>query len=263
MDGRSARLGEELDDLTLATALYFTRAVAFWQRPDETLLPDLRRSAEGFRRAGDLSGEGLAYISLGLAQLGAVVPPDPVGAQESLERALASMREQGDSWGEGFALITIGRVELLLGRLDSALDRFASSLDIAKRRGDRHAESIAQYHIGWVRLLLGQPDEARTRFGQNLDLSCRLAHDEGIAYGLEGLTAVAAADGEAERAGLLFGASEVLRERTGLYNMQPFIVTTPFVDRLLDGPDALTFEAARGRGRALPVADAVSFALGG
>ncbi|QEO13742.1 DUF4062 domain-containing protein [Agromyces intestinalis] len=253
--------GEPLDRLTEATALYFTRAIAFWQWPDVSLIPDLRRSAEGFRASGDLPGEGLAYISLGLAQLAALTPPDPVGAAESLERALASMREAGDTWGEGHALVTIGRIELLQGHYDSALERFASSLDIAQRRGDRHAEAIAQYHVGWVRLLLGQADEARRRFEINLDLSCRLAHDEGIAYGLEGLTAVAAEEGDAPRAGLLMGAAEVLRERTGLYNMRPFIVTSPFVDRVLDGPDAIMFEAARGRGRALSTADAVAVAF--
>ncbi|UOE44221.1 ATP-binding protein [Agromyces larvae] len=253
--------GEPLDPLTEAIALYFTRAIAFWQWPEASLIPDLRRSAEGFRASGDLPGEGLAYISLGLAQLAAVTPPDPAAAAESLERALASMREAGDTWGEGHALVTIGRIELLQGRYDSALDRFAASLDIAQRRGDRHAEAIAQYHVGWVRLLLGQADEARRRFEINLDLSCRLAHDEGIAYGLEGLTAVAAQAGDAERAGVLMGAAEVLRERTGLYNMRPFIVTSPFVDRVLDGPDAIVFEAARGRGRALATADAVAVAF--
>ena len=63
--------GDELDDLTRATALYFTRAIAFWQDPDEWLVPGLGESAALFRREGERSGEALALISLGLALLGA------------------------------------------------------------------------------------------------------------------------------------------------------------------------------------------------
>ena len=61
--------GDELDDLTRATALYFTRAIAFWQDPDEWLVPGLGESAALFRREGERSGEALALISLGLALL--------------------------------------------------------------------------------------------------------------------------------------------------------------------------------------------------
>ncbi|HKH08944.1 MAG TPA: DUF4062 domain-containing protein, partial [Agromyces sp.] len=52
--------GDELDDLTRATALYFDRANAFWQDPDDLLVPGLDESAALFRREGERSGEALA-----------------------------------------------------------------------------------------------------------------------------------------------------------------------------------------------------------
>ncbi|WP_394550730.1 ATP-binding protein [Agromyces sp. MMS24-JH15] len=254
--------GVELDEMTHAIALYFTRAIAFWQNPDESLAADLRVSAEEFERAGDLSGTGLALISLGMVLVSVANPPDPVEAMAVLERSADAFREADDTWGVGLALVTIGRIELIGGRVDQALARFEESLDLARRRGDRHSESIAQYHRGWAYLLMDRVDHAAGCFESNLALSYRLEHDEGIAYGLEGLTAVAADAGDAERAGLLLGASEVLRERTGLYNEPTFSVTARFIEPIVRGPDSLVFEAARGRGRTLTAAQALSVALG-
>jgi hypothetical protein len=88
-----------------------------------------------------------------------------------------------------------------------------------------------------------------------------LHHDEGVAYALEGLTAVAAGSGDVARAGTLLGAAQVVRERTGLYNAPSFSFHQQYVDGILASPAAGTFEAARARGRHLHVEDAVAFAM--
>ncbi len=251
--------GEELDDLTRAIALYFTRAIAFWQDPDEWLVPGLGESAALFRREGDRSGEALALISLALALLGSR-EPDPTRAREALDASLGLFREAGDTWGEGMALVTIGRVALLTQDVHGALARFDESLAVAQRQHDDLGEAIALHHRGWAELLLGDFDVARDCFEECLTLSARLHHDEGVAYALEGLTAVAAARGDPGRAGTLLGAAQVVRERTGLYNAPSFSFHQQFVEGILAGPTAETFEAARARGRHLHVDDAVAYA---
>ncbi len=183
--------GDELDDLTRAIALYFTRAIAFWQHPDEWLVPSLGESAALFRREGDRSGEALALISLALALL-ASPRPDAVRAGEALGASLELFREAGDTWGEAFALVTIGRVALLTQDLQAALARFGESLEVAGQQQDKLGQAIALHHVGWAELLLGDVDAARDHFERCLALSDGLHHDEGVAYGLEGLTAVAA-----------------------------------------------------------------------
>jgi predicted ATPase len=252
--------GAELDDLTRATALYFTRAIAFWQDPDEWLVPGLGESAELFGGEGERSGEALALISLALALLG-TREPDTARADEALETSLSLFRDAGDSWGEAMALVTLGRVALLTRDVRSALARFDESLEVAKRQHDDLGEAIALHHRGWAEVLLGDFAVARHCFEQSLTLSARLRHDEGVAYGLEGLTAVAAAAGDVTRAGTLLGAANVLRERKGLYNAPSFSFHERFIEGILAGPGAEAFETARARGRQLRVDDAVAFAL--
>lgn len=253
--------GDELAPHTRAIAIYFARAVSFWQDPDELLVPGLRESAALFQRTGDRSGEALALVSLGLALLAARTP-DPAGALAALERSLQLFRDEHDVWGEAFALITLGRVDLLTRRVDRALARFDESLDLAERRQDLLGQAIGLHHRGWAELLLGRQEAAEHDFERNLTISAGLGHDEGVAYGLEGLVAVEAARGDVVRAGRLLGASEVLRERRGLYNVPSFTFHRPAVDAILAGPHAGELLAARSAGRGLGAETAVRYALG-
>ena len=82
---------EPLTDLTRAIALYFTRAITFWQDPDNRVIPGLTESAELFRKAGVPSGQALALVSLALARL-TTSTPDPVQAEDALETSLDVFR---------------------------------------------------------------------------------------------------------------------------------------------------------------------------
>ena len=252
--------GDELDDRTRAIALYFTCAIGFWQDPHEGIVPGLDESARLFGREGERSGEALALISLALALL-AVPEPDTERADSSLRASIDLFREAGDTWGEAMGLVTLGRVQLLTRDVAGALARFDESLAVANRQGDELGETIALHHLGWAEVLLGDHAAARDHFEQSLAGSARLRHDEGVAYGLEGLTAVAASAGDLSRAGTLLGAAEVVRERTGLYNAPSFSFHQQVVDAVLAGPGAGVFEAGRQRGRAMHADDAVAYAL--
>jgi hypothetical protein len=163
------------------------------------------------------------------------------------------------------ALVMLGRVALLRERVDAALGHFEESLALAHDNGDELGVTIAQHHRGWARLLLGDAAGATSDFSACLALSTRLGHVEGIAYGLEGMVAVAALSGDVRRAGRLLGASRSLRERTGLYNVPVFSFHQLFVDRMLAAAspaDAVAFESAIGEGRSLPADRAVAEAEG-
>lgn len=139
------------------------------------------------------------------------------------------------------ALVTIGRVALLQQKVHAALNRFEEGLVLARRQQDELAETIALHHLGWAELLLGEPAKAGPAFTESLETSARLRHDEGIAYGLEGLVALAALAGDEQRAGLLLGAAQTLRKRTGLYNAPAFSFHQPLVEQMLEGggPDVV------------------------
>jgi hypothetical protein len=143
--------------------------------------------------------------------------------------------------------------------LEAALHRFEESLALSRRIGDELGETIGLDHRGWARLLVGDGAAAAADFHECTRLSARLGHAEGIAYGLEGLVAVAALTGDPRRTGLLLGAATALRERTGLYNAAAFTFYQPYLDRFGDD-DAAALQAAVAEGRDLAVPDAVELA---
>ena len=64
-----------------------------------------------------------------------------------------------------------------------------------------------------------------------------------------------------DRAGRMLGAAEDIRERKGLPTRSPLSFFEPFLDRVLTGPEAPRFEAARRLGREAELADIVEAAL--
>jgi len=253
--------GVALDDRTRARALYFVHSIALWQEPNDRVVPGLAESAELFGQMHDLSGEGLAELSLALAAV-AGRPADPKRAEQSLERSIGLLREAHDNWGEAMALVTWGRVALMRKSVHQAMERFEKSLSLARAQGEDMGTATALQHTGWAQLVLGRTDDARASFEESLAIAARLGHAEGVAYGLEGLTAIAAADGNVERAGRLLRASESLRRQTGLGDARSFSFHKHYLTPILaeNGPE---LERARTEGRDLSIDEAVSFALNG
>jgi len=252
--------GAPLPDRTRAICLYFTKAIVFWQEPDDTILSGLTESAELFHEQGEPAGEALARVSVALALL-ASTTPDADAANEQLETSLSLFRESDDVWGVSMALVSLGRVALLQHKLRGALNRFEESLAITRAQHDDFGLTIALNHAGWARLLLGEVETAHAAFDETLRLSARLGHDEGVAYGLEGLVAVAATEGQVERAGRLLGAADRLREESGIYNAPAFAFHTALVEQILASPEAGRFSIARVAGRELSILDAVTEGL--
>lgn len=250
--------GRALPERTEAIARYYTGAVAYWQDPDLDVIPGLRRSAELFDRAGDPAAASLARVSLGLGHLSSSAGPDFAAGRAALETALAGYRSAGDAWGQAMVLVTLGRIDLAAQDVPGAAGRFDESLALATSAGEMLGIVIAQHHRGWPKFLSGDIAGAEEDFAEALDTSCAMAHDEGIAYGLEGLTAVRAAQGDAAQTGLLIGAAQRLRRRTGLLNSAGLSFATPFVEALRAGGAGDAIDAAIAEGSELPVSEVIA-----
>ncbi|MET0479907.1 MAG: hypothetical protein ABWZ69_00980, partial [Mycetocola sp.] len=126
--------------------------------------------------------------------------------------------------------------------------------------GDLFVESITLTNAGWARLALG---EARPElFVRHLGLALQMGNEDGVGYGLEGLAVCAAVSGDVERAGVLLGAAETARKRTGMIEQRSYITFQPFVERVLASEAAAAFETGRTRGRAMSRRDALDLAFG-
>ncbi|MEI3865767.1 DUF4062 domain-containing protein [Microbacterium sp. CCNWLW134] len=240
---------------TEAIALYYANAISFWRNPDTDVAPGLERSARLFDEIGETSGASLARVSLGLALLARPSGPDVDGAGAALAAAIDGYRRADDAWGLAMALVTRGRLDLAMGNIPAARVNFDEAPAIAARQRESLALVISRHHRGWGRLLEGEVDAAESDFLEGLKVSTEMNHDEGVAYGLEGLLGVAAARGQARRAGRLMGAAQTLRRRTGIVNLAGFALFDPAVAALRAGGGGDEFDTGVVEGERMRVSE--------
>jgi len=233
------RLALHTDDLERATA-YYTESMA------------------RFREAGDLRRATLILGNLGVV---AFNEGDFELAVFRLHEHLADARKIGDLKLIGGALTNLGTVWQNTGDNDRAEQVHTEALAPAEQIGDRRLACVALTNLGLVALARKDYQGARSSFTDGLELAEAVGERRSIAESLEELAGVDAATGLMERAAVLFGASQAVREAIGapilgpdLARFQKAVVEVRLA--LGDGP----FTAAERRGRAMSEADAVALA---
>ena len=253
------RSGDPVSDRATAIALWLTSVVSFFQGGDETLTESLTRSARLFAAAGDAVGEGTALTSLGLA-FATADPPDLARAKESLQQGVRLLRDAGDTWSESIALIPLGRLHLIEADAPGAIEQFSRALQLGEEDENDFGIALALNSLGWMKLLTGQVVEAATLMERCLNLSIGLSYEHGIAYQLESFLGVAGVLGDVERAGLLGGAAQALRERLGLLNPSDAVLHLGIVEQIRKGPGAELYEQSVQEGHRLSVDAAIAVA---
>jgi predicted ATPase len=250
--------GVRLREHTRAIALGLTSWVSLWQPGTEVALGRIEWSVALFHAVGDRLGEAGALTTLSIACM-ATTPPDLVRAEGLQRRALELVRPQEHPTFEAMFRNALGSLVLTKGDPDGAIAIFDDILDDARRMGDVLVEGVTLANSGWAWLARGEPRPEL--FARHLELSLQLGSENGIGHALEGLAACAAAAGDVERAGLLLGASETARLRTGLVHQQSNRTFRSFVEGILASDRAAEFEGARERGRRMPRRAALDLVL--
>jgi hypothetical protein len=251
--------GIAVSDRTRAIALGFSSWVSLWQDRGGVEPGSFEESVRLFRAVGASRSEALALCSLALAYI-SQSPPDLDGAERSARAALAIVEGRVPTV-ESMAKVTIGRVLFVRGDMTAAVAFLDDALAQAEDAGDLFACTIALTNRGWVGFAMGEhPTEF---FERNLRITDRLGHVDGSAYGFEGLIAGAVVDDDAERAGVLTGAAEAVRQLTGVGEQPSFLTWQPYVESVLHTDAAPIFEAGRARGRAMTLREATDYALAG
>jgi predicted ATPase len=253
------RSGDPVSDRATAIALWLSSIVTFFQGSDETLTESFARSVDLFAAAGDDVGEGTALTSLGLA-FAMAEPPDLARAKEFLNRGVQQLHDTGDTWSESVGLIPLGRLHLIEGDVQGAIERFERALRLGEEDENDFGIALALNGLGWLTLFTGQVVEAAAMMERALDLTISLSYEHGIAYQLESLLGLAGVLGDVERAGLLGGAAQALRERLGLLNPRDAVLHLGIVDQIRQGPGAELYERSVQEGRGLSVDDAIAVA---
>lgn len=215
--------------------------------------PPARAGLEACRAAGEhfWTAAGLNLLSEIAVHTGR-----PEEAETLSGEAISIAEAAGDAWNQGWALGIKAAIAGLRGRLRVAADLANASVgvmrgidhlwgvaraelglgDLARARGDyadarqRYTEALACLReinarpeiarclsgLGRVAIDLGATALAREYLAESLRLSRTIGTRIGVARGLESFAALAAGEGEPERAVLLTAASTALREAGGL-----------------------------------------------
>jgi predicted ATPase/DNA-binding XRE family transcriptional regulator len=168
--------------------------------------------------------------------------------------ALAICRELEPGWLLATSLLNLGMASLHAGDLDSAREEFEEARAVYGRIRDQRFAARALQQLGYVGLLTGDVGGGRAKVAASLATYRGLNDQWGVAESLEGLSACDAAAGNPERAALLAGCAEALRE---WLTTRPLPFDRALTDRFLaearSSVPEETWEAAWERGRAMPL----------
>src|SRR5207245_716856 len=185
--------------------------VRMGQRNSATACPLLEESRTLFKELADVWGEAATLYLLGMA---AYFSGDRAVARAHYEESLQLYQEQGDVFGVTLLVSALEVVGLPRGDEETARSLYEQSLPLLRASRDRGRLGMILINVGdnWLHQYGGE-QQAKTLYKQGLHLwqdMQRVDNGLGIVRGLAGLAEVAAAQGQAERAGRLFGAADSL-----------------------------------------------------
>ena len=131
-------------------------------------------------------------------------------ARTNYEHSLALYRQIGDTLGIAVLLNALGSVAAAQGDDAMAQELFAQSIPLVRTTGDRYDLANVQVEVGLTMVRQGDIPRGQDLLLQGLRLWRDIGPRTGIAMALSGLAEVAAAAGQSERAGRLFGAATLL-----------------------------------------------------
>jgi predicted ATPase len=166
----------------------------------------------------ELGGEmSRSFMGQALFQQGraAQAGGDPVGAQTFYEQSLAVFRASGDTLSTALAANALRNLAATPDDETLASQLLTASLPHARATRDRYERAQLLVDAGADALRQGDPQQAGSQFTESLRLWSEIGAQAGIGRALAGLAEVAAAQGQAERAGWLFGAAHTLLPQSG------------------------------------------------
>ncbi len=208
----SLSIARELGDKrAIGNVEWLLGLVRMGQRNSAAARPLLEESRTLFKDLGDVSGEALSLYFLGMATY---FSGDRSAARAHYEESLRLFQQQGDVFGVMLLMSALEVVGLPQGDQEMARPLYEQSLPLLRASQDRGRLGMLLINTGdmWLHQSGGE-QQAKMLYQQGLHLwqdLQRVDNGLGIVRGLAGLAEVAAAQGQAERAGRLFGAADRL-----------------------------------------------------
>jgi predicted ATPase/DNA-binding SARP family transcriptional activator len=263
-----AKAGPTVPPLVLGRAYAALGHHALWQG-------DFGASAEPLAKAVAIlrAEQDPAALSFALIGLGSVVGlgGDQPAADALFDQAQAALGTRESVRAHGFPYVLLfalanywrGIVAQIAGDLPKARAAIETCVEIARGMSDHPTIAHPLSALARVHTLMGEFGLARSCLAEALPIHAR--HDDrwGLADALEGAALLAAAEGAPERAARLIGASDELRESTGI-SLPAHLAAgrAQLVVAIREHVDPPTFEEAHASGREMTLQETMALALG-
>ncbi|WP_171013103.1 DUF4062 domain-containing protein [Microbacterium sp. 2FI] len=208
---------------TRAIAVFFTMWGDMWRRPSDQVIDGLGDAARLFVESGDPAAAAMALGARGSSRM-RFADLDVSAAEAELTQARDELHRLGDWWTEALTDVALGLLSLARGEIEGSGVHFAAAATIGVRERDAFLRIVAGNNLARLHFFGGDVAAAAEEYAVTLELSAELNYDEGAQYAFEGMSAIAAARGEAWRAGALAAVAEAVRDRVGLFDVDGFAV---------------------------------------
>jgi tetratricopeptide (TPR) repeat protein len=246
------------DDLLRGKAALYAGMMPFWMGDDPPASALFGEALEIGRRLGDAPLTSQALGGLARVALRSDVPE----ARRLAAEALAVSDAAHDEGGRSNALHLLGVGAQLAGDLLEARAWMTQRLALVRQTDNQFLIASEAANLSMVERQLGEVEVAAALAREALEIEARTGDQFTTPFALSGLASIATERGQFERAATLVGAAESIMETQGMAWPPD---ERPHYERLLIVlPEAMgvdEFERTRSRGRAMPVGDAVAFAL--
>ncbi len=262
----SRQTGEEW---LIAIALQRLAEAALFTGDPQVAKAAIEESVALFRKIDD--HQGLAFALYLLARI-AHVRSDRETSRTSLEESTRLSRESDLPWESAMSLFGLGLTARSLGDYAEARARFRECLALFRETGDKHFTNVSRSELAETERLEGNTEEAVPLYKETILTWRDFGHRGGIARCLEVFAFIANARAQKQspvessaylkRAACLLGAAEALRKISqSAMSSDEFIEYDRELFALEARLDRATFDAAWAEGRAMPMEQAIAYAL--
>jgi predicted ATPase len=203
----------------------------------------------------------IAFTAAGVA--GGLSVGDPEAAGRLMALGLEAAHRTGNPYVIALASMGQGRLLARAGKFDEAQIQLQEAIDRFAEIGDLRLSEASRSELAHTRRRAGQLDEAMAMYRISIHGWVRSGNRGAVGHQLENVAFVLIARGENDRAARLLGAAAALREaaRSPMIEAER-IEHDGWLARLRAGADPAVVDQAMAAGRLLPIADAVTLAIG-
>jgi predicted ATPase/class 3 adenylate cyclase len=232
--------------------------LAYWQGEHGLATAHWKESLDIWKEIGD-RGQ-IAEVVYSLAYV-ASIERDYHRAIGLFEESMELFQETGNLRGEANAKMSLGMGYQWAGEFDMATATLEEALPLVRAAGDTFGLANAYAALGQLATDGKRFDEARGLLAEALRLFRSLGDMSGIAFTFDYLASLEISVRRFEQALVLTAAAETIRESLGGAAPTALVVMPDALGAARGTLDEADIEAARARGRAMTLEQAMSFAL--